>query len=125
MSDGLTGLRHRRASAALLLAILGACSSWQVQPVAPAELLGRSSPSQVRVQLHDGRRVVVGHPALRSDSLVGTAAGAADAVAVTDIDSIAVRRFDLPRTLGLTVLIFAVPAVLCAATCEIGPSFGH
>ena len=122
MSICLAGLRHRRTGAILLLTALAACSSWQVQPVAPAELVSGSSPSQVRVQLHDGRRLVLRQPSVRADSLVGWGDG--QSVAVAEIDSIALRRFDTPRTIGLTVLIFAVPAVLCAASCEFGPNFG-
>jgi hypothetical protein len=115
------GLRHRRSAAALVLAALGACSSWQVQPVAPAELVSGSSPSQVRVQLHDGRRVVLRRPAVRSDSLVSAIDD--PGVAVGEIDSIAVRRFSVPRTVGLTVLIVGVPALLCSVGCDFGPGF--
>jgi hypothetical protein len=122
MSVRQAGLPRRRAATALLLAMLGACSSWQVQAVAPAELISGSSPSQVRVQLRDGRRIVLRQPTIRSDSLVG--GGDGQSVAVAEIDSIALRRFDTPRTLGLTVLIVAVPAVLCAVGCEFGPDFG-
>lgn len=122
MSVRQAGLPRRRAATALLLAMLGACSSWQVQAVAPAELVSGSSPSQVRVQLRDGRRIVLRQPTIRSDSLVD--GGDGQSVAVAEIDSIALRRFDTPRTLGLTVLIVAVPAVLCAASCEFGPDFG-
>jgi hypothetical protein len=110
--------RRRRAGATLLLALLGACNSWQVQPVAPADLIGRSSPSQVRIQLHDGRRVVLRQPALRADSLVSGSGGDGSAVAVAEIDNIAVRRFDAPRTVGLTALVVAVPVILCAAACQ-------
>jgi hypothetical protein len=115
------GLRRRRSAAALVLATLGGCSSWQVQPVAPAELVSGSSPSQVRVQLHDGRRMVLRRPAVRADSLVS--AVDETGVGMAEIDSIALRRFSAPRTVGLTALIFGVPALLCAASCEFGPGF--
>jgi hypothetical protein len=123
MSVCLPRPARRRPSATVLLTMLAACSSWQVQPAAPAQLVSESSPSQVRVQLHDGRRLVLRQPTVRADSLIGR--GDSTSVAVADIDSIALRRFDTPRTIGLTVLIFAVPAALCAATCEFGPSFGR
>jgi hypothetical protein len=114
-------LRYRRSVAALVLATLGACSDWQVQPVAPAELVNGSSPSRVKVHLHDGRRLVLRQPAVRADSVVGAADG--PGVAVAEIDSIAVRRFSVPRTVGLTALIVGVPALLCSVGCDFGPGF--
>ena len=121
-----TGRRPRayRAGAALLLAVLGACSSWRVQPVAPAQLLGQSSPSQVRLRLHDGRRVVVHQPVLRSDSVVSATPGDSAALAIAEVDSVELRKGDPAKTIGLTLLIVGTPMILCAATCDFGPDFG-
>jgi len=116
--------RPSRAGATLLLAVLGACSSWRVQPVAPAQVLGQSPPSQVRLRLHDGRRVVVRQPVLRSDSVVSASPGDSSALAIAEVDSLEVRKGDAAKTIGLVALIVGTPMILCAATCDFGPDFG-
>jgi hypothetical protein len=106
----------------VVLVVLGACHTWRVQPVPPAQLLSGASPSQVRLTLHDGRRVVIRQPVLHSDSV---ASGADDTppLAVAEIDSIALRKGDPAKTMGLVMLIVGVPVILCAATCVFGPDF--
>jgi hypothetical protein len=113
-----------RPGATLLLAVLGACSSWRVQPAEPAQVLGQSSASQVRLRMHDGRRVVVRRPVLRSDSVVSASPADTTAMAIADVDSVEVRRGDAAKTIGLALLIVGTPVILCAATCNFGPDFG-
>ncbi len=112
-----------RRAATLVLVLLGACTSWRVQPVAPVELLGQSTPSEARVRLHDGRKVIVRQPRLRSDSVVSGFPGDSSALAVAGIDSIELRKGDAAKSIGLVLLIVGTPAILCAATCEFGPDF--
>jgi hypothetical protein len=91
--------------------------------VSPAELLAASPPAQVRLHLHDGRRIVVRDPALRADTVVSQASGDPFALALGEVDSVAVRKGDPGKTIGLVLLIVGVPALLCAAACEVGPDF--
>ena len=105
-----------------LVALLAACHTWRTQPVSPAELLA-SPPPLVRLKLHDGRRIVVRHPAIRADSVVSQAPNDPFALALGEVDSVAVRKGDAGKTIGLVVLILGVPTMLCAATCEFGPDF--
>jgi hypothetical protein len=90
--------------------------------VSPAELLA-SPPPQVRLKLHDGRRIVVRQPAIRADTVVSQAPNDPLALALGEVDSVAVRKADTGKTLGLVFLIVGVPALLCAASCEFGPDF--
>ena len=101
-----------------VLVLLAACHSWRTQPVSPAELLATSPPPQVRLRLHDGRRVVVRQPALRADTVVSQASGDPFALALAEVDSVAVRKGDTGKTIGLVLLIVGVPALVCAAACN-------
>lgn len=105
-----------------LVALLAACHTWRTQPVSPAELLA-SPPPQVRLKLHDGRRIVVRQPAIRADTVVSQAPNDPVTLALGEVDSVAVRKADTGKTLGLVFLIVGVPALLCAASCEFGPDF--
>jgi hypothetical protein len=102
--------------------LFAACHTWRTQSVRPAEVLA-APPAQVRLSLHDGRRVVVRHPALRADTVVSQAPGDPFAMALTAVDSVALRKGDAAKTVGLVLLIVGVPALLCAAACEVGPEF--
>jgi len=108
---------------AAALALLAACHAWRTQPVSPAELLAASPPPEVRLRLHDGRRIVVRAPALHADTVVSQAADHPFALPLGEVDSVAVRKGDTAKALGLVFLIVGVPALLCAATCEFGPNF--
>lgn len=100
-----------------------ACSSWHVQSVSPAQLVADAHPSRVRVQRSDGSRVVLQRPVVRGDSLAGQGAGDSVAISFTDIGAVETRRFDVAKTGGLVAVLFLVPAIACAATCEFGPGF--
>ena len=105
-----------------VVALLVACHTWRTQPVSPAELLASPHPL-VRLKLHDGRRIVVRQPAIRADTVVSQAPNDPFALALGEVDSVAIRKGDTGKTLGLVFLIVGVPALLCAASCEFGPGF--
>jgi hypothetical protein len=116
--------RHgRRRHAVLLLLALAGCTGWRTQPVAPRELLGRSQPGLARLALHDGRRVLIRRPIVRSDSVVSGDPADTARLSLADVESIALRRFHAAKTFGLVAGLVAVPVVLCAATCDFSPSF--
>lgn len=122
--------RVPRRSAGLLLIALGAsaCSGWQVQPVAPADVLqAPKPPSAVRLRLHDDSRLVLEAPRLEHDTVWGMRAGARAPVPLGDISELSVRRFSPGKTLGLVAVgvagLFAVAAAACASG-GCAPNFG-
>lgn len=135
---------HHPLAAALLLAIhLAACTSWHVEQASPQALLDAQHPSRLRVTRRDGARIVLAHPSMVGDTLVGgsqghsprvtpaqttlahssllgdtpvgAARGRSTRVAVADIASLAVRRGSAPRTLLLIGGIILVTAGASAA----------
>jgi len=66
-------LRRSRASAisALFLTLAG-CSSWHtIESESPAAYIARAKPSRVRLSVAEST-LVMGHPAVSGDSIVGT-----------------------------------------------------
>lgn len=130
--------RHQgiRAMLATLLALQAGCSSWRVQPVAPATLLAEHPPSRVRLTLTDGSKVELHDPRLANDTVVGMKHAtnsrpedrtalkpqAADTVtvALAQVDSVAVRKGDAGKSvglfLGIVIGLVLVSAAVCAAT---------
>jgi hypothetical protein len=104
------------------------CLSWKRQTVSPDQVLARN-PTQVRVRLGNGGRLVVAQPTIIGDSLIGARAGTVPpnaapprlAVALADIQSLEVQRVNGGKTalliagLGITALV-----VIAAATYD-GP----
>ena len=108
----------RRTVTAVLL-LLTACSSWRVQPVGPAQLISEHHPSRVRLRGQDGHQVVVRQPFVRGDSVLGLAHQDTTGLALDEIHTVAVRRFDWLKTTGLVVLTLgAAVGVACAVACD-------
>jgi hypothetical protein len=107
------------------------CLSWKRQTVATDQILARN-PTQVRVRMGNGDRLVVMQPTIIGDSLIGARAGTVPpnaapprlAVALADIQSLEVQRVNGAKTalliagLGVTALV-----VIAAATYD-GPFGG-
>ena len=109
----------RRIGPGLLAAGLLACTSWRVQGPTPAEAVSRRTPRVVRVTRADHTHVVVQHPVLRGDSLVGRllANGPQDtlvsvAMPLRDVDTVSMRRFNLWKSIGLYFAASVVAAVV-------------
>lgn len=88
--------------------VASACgSNWSQVAVSPAAL--EREPSEVRITLESGRRVVVGMPRIEHDSLFGEVNGTPRAMAMADI-----HRLALPvasssrRTAGTAAVLSAV-----------------
>jgi hypothetical protein len=114
------GLCRAIATTLLVTASLSACTSWQVQTVAPEQVVSTQHPSSVRVQRLDGSRAVVDDPRIGGDSLLGVTVGKPTGVPLADIYQVAVKRVSAGKTVGL---VLAIPAgiiilsyVVCAAT---------
>jgi hypothetical protein len=110
-------MRTRPIAAFVLAAMLpqlGACTSWRVQPLTPAQALRDSRPRDVRVRLrHDSSAVVIPEAQIIGDSIVGYKEPGTlrftpqrIAVPLADVRDVAVRKVDAGRTVLASV--FAV-----------------
>ena len=112
-SDPETAMPHRpfhTFSAATLLCLavmLGACSSWQTESVAPAQLVTEEHPAKVLVGLTNGDNTVIQSPRVAGDSLTGTSGSKPMSVALADIRDISVLRPSPTSTAGLLLLVGA------------------
>ena len=105
------------ACTSLSAIVLVGCTSWRVQNVSPMSFVAETKPGKIRIQREDGSRMVLSRPALVGDSIRGPQG----AVAVADVSAIAVRKFDVLKTLGLTLgLGIGVTVVVASAAAEIG-----
>jgi hypothetical protein len=111
---------YRPAAPAVLLVlstIVGGCTHWKTQSVFPAEYVVAQQPPVVRVSRADGKRLVLHRPEVIGDTMYGLQRNRkADrstrpAVALSEIDAIAVRRIDPWSTMGLTLGVAAVGAI--------------
>ena len=120
-------VRRRVAAWVQLALFLPACTSWQVEPVAPSELVSRK-PSVVRVTLPDSSHMVLNDPVIRGDTLYGyrqmpnqALAERADAVALSQVQEIAVLKSDPTKT---TLLGFGIAVTLASTMCLLADAFG-
>lgn len=108
----------RRLSASIMMAAsLSACTHWQVQSVSPQQLLSERKPNRIRVTLTDREEVVLRQPQIVKDSLYGVRSSstpqpggrAREAVALADVDHVAIRKTD---PLATTLLLVPAAAVV-------------
>ena len=118
-------------AALILLVVQAACiTSWEPQPVAPAQVVAATSDAEVKVRLTNGSRVVLRDPAVEHDSLVGWVAPSWDskggpvrhAYALGELREVAVKKNDLGPNIVLgvvagTVLFFGAVMGAWAITC--------
>lgn len=105
---------QRVVATGLLLAYLPSCSSWQVQNVEPAVVLQDRPPTQLRVTQQDGHELTLAVPHLSGDSLVGSIRGSETGIPLRDVRTVAVRRGNAAKTLGLVGLIVGGIVVVAA-----------
>ena len=91
----------------VLLLLTGACTSWHVETMPPAELVAERKPDRVRVRLVDRSRIVLFTPAVLGDSLVGTLDGGRRTVSLAEVNEIAVRRGNTLGTIGFVGALVA------------------
>ena len=92
----------------LVTTSLTACTSWQVQTVAPEQVVTDQHPSAVRVQLLDGSRVVLDSPRIEGDSLLGATAGRETGVPLAAVHNLAVKRGSAAKSIGLVFFVGVV-----------------
>ena len=92
----------------LLAHVTTACTSWRVVPVSPQEVMAREHPGSIQVREQGGARYVLADPRLAGDSLTGYVKGEERRIPMATVDSLAVRKFNVFKTVGLIVLVPAV-----------------
>jgi hypothetical protein len=129
MSAHSRAARKRCTGALLLITLQGAaCQAWHAEAGAPPAVLATYQPTKLRVTRTDGRQVVLQHPAVRGDTLVGIAHNQNEQqevrIALTDVRQVATRGFSAGRTVALGVGVLGVAAILLAAG-ACGADGGH
>src|SRR2546427_9156256 len=72
MSANSRAVRRRCTATLLLMTLQGtACLAWHTEGVAPQVVLATQLPRALRVMRMDGGQLVLQHPVLRGDTLVG------------------------------------------------------
>lgn len=89
---------------AVALAATG-CSTWRAQGLTPNAVIEREHPERLRVATHAGARIDLKFPRVVGDSLFGVAADGPRAIALEDIDHVAVRREDTARSAIVAPLV--------------------
>jgi hypothetical protein len=95
-----------------------ACTTWEIQPASPAQVVSRK-PGQVRITHAGGGRTIMAGPRVVGDSLLGVATDSQTAqgprrlsAALSDVRSVEVQRVDGGKTalmvagVGLAGLLF-------------------
>jgi len=108
------------AIVAPLFLVGGACTQWKVQPLSPAELVSQEQPDRIQVTrrtaLSETTKVVLHHPAVLGDTLVGVIQRRMRedtlAIPVADVVTVAVRRFDSGKTILLGVGVVGLIAIM-------------
>jgi len=126
MSANSCAVRQRCTATVLLMTLLGtACLAWHTEGVAPQVVLATQLPRALRVMRTDGRQLVLQHPVLRGDTLVGISDQQEEVrIALTDVRQVATRGFSAGRTVGLGVGLAAGVVGAFAAAYLIGCSNG-
>jgi hypothetical protein len=102
------------------------CTSWRVQDVPPAELVQHKEPSRLQVGRGDSSKVVIDHPRLVVDSLLGESHGKPIVVPLAEVQSVAVRKWDPVATVVLIGgALFGIAAIVMQDCCAGGFSLGE
>jgi len=129
MCPASRGVRRRLAATLLITVLCGsACQAWRTERMAPESLLTRH-PTKLRVIRTDGTQIVLEHPVLRGDTLLGTRprwTGQDEVrIPLTHVRQVATRGFSAGRTIGLGVGVaalafgaFLIGVVACDPGCH-------
>ena len=127
MSAHSCAVRKRCTGALLLMTLQGAaCQAWHTEAATPQVVLATRQPMKLRVTRTDGRQLVLQHPVVRADTLVGIGDPQHEPrgvrIALTDVRQVATRGFSPGRTvgLGLGVVAAAGAALLVAVAIACG-----
>ena len=134
----------------LLLLYLPACTSWQVVSVTPEQLIADQHPRTIRVERTDGKKLVIEHPEVTGDSIIGMVTSGARQTVTTghmpsmseqsapvsvarrgiplsEVHRVATRHTDAGKSvlagLGITAVTLVIVAAVALATWD-GPLGG-
>ena len=102
------------ASLIVMVLYLGGCTSWQVQQVAPEQLVNTDRPEKVRVLTKQGQRLVFEQPFIRKDSLLGHVDGYPTRIALDEIAQVEKKQTDPAKNVMLGVGIVGLFAMAVA-----------
>jgi len=112
----------------LVVGCLSACTTWEVQSASPQQVLTDHQLAKVRVTRTDSTTLVVKEPQIVGDTLFGIGQSNSSgpehidrhAIALTDIDRIAIRKTDATSTvlvgLGSAALAGGIGFMIWAST---------
>ena len=104
--------RSLRLIATVLVTVpLAGCHSWHTATTSPAEVIAQKQPFRVRVTLTDEKRLTLVQLTMRNDSI----AARSHVVALSDVSTIEIQRFDTEKTLWLVIAPPLFVAVAIAA----------
>ena len=92
---------------------LGFLYSWRMQRRAPLQVISKKHPEGIRVTLTDSSVLVLRHPMIFGDSIVGMVSGTRTAVASDRIARTEIRAQNSWKTLGFVSLYAALYFSLC------------
>ena len=115
--------QHVRAGFVLLTVIaLAGCRTWRPVDVSgPA--IARAAPDVVRIVRADGTRATVSSPAIVSDSIVGFDGFDPVRTALSDVSSVEIQRWSVPRTAGFVVAQASLVLHLFALIVQVQPHY--
>jgi hypothetical protein len=113
-------MRIRRPAVFVLCAALWACTSWQADPVAPAELGARGDPQRMRVTRTNGSQVVLEDARVAEDGVHGRWERTQAFIATGEIRELEVRREDQAGTIGLIAGLVGVAGLTATLITEAG-----
>ncbi len=106
-------------------ALLTGCHTWRVAGSTPAEYVREHSPDQILVRRTDDSKLLLLDPSVQGDSLWGFATtGGRPGIALTDVQSVSVRRTSWTRTIGLVAAVGGgVALALLLSQCSSGDAY--
>jgi hypothetical protein len=108
-------LMHLRWSLLFLLGTAG-CTSWRTQQLAPQQVISERHPDRIRVTLTDSSTLVLQHPTVSGDSIIGVTSQTQVSVAPAQVARLQVRRPNGWKTFGLVYLVVGTIAGIGMAT---------
>jgi hypothetical protein len=93
-----------------------ACGEWRAQGLAPRIVVEEQRPERVKAMLRDGGELIIEHPSIHADSLIGYSDKRAVGLSLNDVGRVAVQRGTFPWgpvAFGL-VITGAIAAILIA-----------
>ena len=113
----------RAGSVLLFVAVLTGCRTWQPITVAPGPVIAETRPDGVRIVRTDGTRIDISQPQVRADSIVGFDGFDPVGAPFSEVSSVEVPRWSVPRTTALIVAQASLVLHLFALIVQVQPHY--